>query len=494
MLDRARSQSRSASAANGSLQAGAPSRLRYRILALLCGLSMITYLDRACLGTAAPSLVTELSLTSEAQLKWAFAAFAIAYALFELPAGWLGDVLGPRGTLLAIVAWWSLSTALTAVVGLRIGGLLLGGLGTLVVLRFLFGAGEAGAYPNITRALHNWFPSRQWATAQGFIWMSGRLVGGLTPLLFMVLVTGTQWTAPLMTWRGAFVLLGLIGCVWCAIFALMFRNRPAEHARVNAAELAEIDFGQPPLTSHPSHIGVPWRALVRSSSLWGLCGMYFCLNFGWAFHLTYLPSYLPYRFHLDPHGVLGALYCGGPLWLGVAGCLLGGLVADRLLPRARDPDRVRRRVCSVCLLLAAASWLAAIYATNVHVFIAAVSLAAFFNDLTMPSAWAICQRVGGRFAGVAAACMNTIGTLGAAGSLWLTGLLVEHSLAAGAIAHGTTAVQLPAAEKLAASLAGYDRSFLTYSAAYLLAAACWRWIDPARGIMPQSQPDRPLRP
>ena len=173
--------------------------MRYRILALLCGLSMITYLDRACLGAAAPSLVADLSLTSEAELKWAFAAFAIAYALFEIPSGWLGDVLGPRGTLLGIVVWWSIFTASTALVGWRIGGVLLCGLGGLVVLRFLFGAGEAGAYPNITRALHNWFPIRQRATAQGFIWMSGRLVGGLTPLLFTLLVTGTVWTAPLTT-------------------------------------------------------------------------------------------------------------------------------------------------------------------------------------------------------------------------------------------------------------------------------------------------------
>ncbi len=197
---------------------------------------MITYLDRACLGAAAPSLVADLSLASEAQLKWAFAAFAIAYAIFEIPSGWLGDTLGPRGTLLRIVVWWSLCTALTAVVGLRIGGLTLGGLGTLVVLRFLFGAGEAGAYPNITRALQNWFPIRQRATAQGFIWMAGRVVGGLTPLLFTVLVTGAGFTSPLTTWRGAFVLLGLIGCGWCALFVFSFRNWPAEHPRVNAAE------------------------------------------------------------------------------------------------------------------------------------------------------------------------------------------------------------------------------------------------------------------
>jgi MFS family permease len=479
MADRAASEDDSDAAAVGFQGDVAPSHVRYRILAMLCALSMITYLDRACLAVAAPSIVGALSLTGTAELNWAFAAFAIAYALFEIPSGWLGDTLGPRRTLLRIVAWWSICTALTCVVGLRIGGVMLAGLGTLVVLRFLFGAGEAGAYPNITRALHNWFPIRQRATAQGFIWMSGRVVGGLTPLLFMLLVTGTKWTRPLTTWRGSFVLLGIIGCAWCAMFAILFRNRPREHPRVNVAELAEIERGQPPPSSHAA---APWRAFLRSGTLWLLCGMYFCLNFGWSFHLTYLPSYLTDRFQLDEQSVLGALYKGGPLWLGAVGCLLGGLVADRLIRRTSDPDRIRRRLCSVCLVLAGLCWLAAIYATNVHGFVLAVSLAAFFNDLTMPSAWAVCQTIGGRYAGMAAACMNTIGTFGAAAAVRSTGMFVKHSLANKVTALAVAADKLSTLDKHTASLAGYDWALFTYAIAYLLAAACWWWINPTRTI------------
>jgi MFS family permease len=491
MSDRAASESASDRSADGFRSAIGPARVRYGILALLCALSMITYLDRACLGAAAPALVAELSLSSEAELKWAFAAFAIAYAIFEIPSGWLGDTFGPRQTLLRIVAWWSLCTALTALVGVRISGLILGGLGTLVVLRFLFGAGEAGAYPNITRALHNWFPVRQRATAQGFIWMSGRLMGGLTPLLFTVLVAGTEWTSPLTTWRGSFVLLGMIGGAWCVIFWVFFRNRPSEHPRVTATELAEIDDGQPPAASHQ---GIPWRAFLRSGNLWWLCGMYFFLNVGWSFHLTYLPSYLPYRFHLGKQSVLGALYCGGPLFLGAAGCLLGGLVADRLSRRTVDPERFRRRLCSASQVLAGLSWFAAILATNVHCFALAVSLAAFFNDLTMPSAWAVCQNIGGRYAGTAAACMNTIGTVGSAAAIWLTGMLVERSLGLTAAAMGVAAGKLSGSEKYAASIAGYDWGFITYAAAYMLAAACWWWIDPTQTIIsrrPQPCTSRP---
>ncbi len=207
---------------------------------------------------------------------------------------------------------------------------------------------------------------------------------------------------------------------------------------------------------------------------------------GWCFHLTYLPSYLPYRYNLGEQNVLGAIYSGGPLWLGAVGCLLGGWVADRLLRRTTEPDRVRRRLCSASLVLASLGWLAAIYAPNVHCFVLAVSLSAFFNDLTMPSAWAACQNIGGRYAGIAAGCMNTIGTLGSAFAIWLTGVFVEHSLADKVAAIGIAADGLPAADKHQASLAGYDRGLIVYAAAYLLAAACWWRIDSARTIFPQS--------
>ncbi|HVJ79944.1 MAG TPA: MFS transporter, partial [Planctomycetia bacterium] len=171
-----------------------PNAARYRVLALVCVLSMITYVDRVSFGAAAPDLAAALSLSGTSDLKWAFTAFAIAYAVFEIPTGWMGDRWGPRSTLLRIVGWWSLCTALTGLVGMRIGDVVLGGLGTLICLRFLFGAGEAGAYPIITRALHNWFPASERPFAQGWVWMCGRLAGGLTPLLWMALVVGTSWT------------------------------------------------------------------------------------------------------------------------------------------------------------------------------------------------------------------------------------------------------------------------------------------------------------
>src|SRR5712692_2488448 len=161
--------------------------VRYGVLGFVCTLSMITYLDRVCMSNASPYVQKVLGLESEAGMKWIFWAFTISYALFEVPTGWLGDVFGPRRTIIRIVLWWSVFTVLTGLVGFSILGITIG-FGALVTIRFLFGIGEAGAYPNLTRALHNWFPYGSRAFAQGAMWMSGRLIGGLTPLIWGLVV------------------------------------------------------------------------------------------------------------------------------------------------------------------------------------------------------------------------------------------------------------------------------------------------------------------
>ena len=173
-----------------------PTRVRYGVLGFAFALAMITYLDRASLASAKTDIVHDLGLKSVADLGCAFAAFSLAYALFEVPSGWLGDTFGPRRVLIRIGLWWSVFIALTGMVGLKVGGTTLGGLGLLVVIQFLFGAGEAGAFPNITRALHNWFPTQQRGFAQGAVWMCGRMMGGLTPLIWMFLMGGLHRVAP----------------------------------------------------------------------------------------------------------------------------------------------------------------------------------------------------------------------------------------------------------------------------------------------------------
>jgi nitrate/nitrite transporter NarK len=369
-------------------------------------------------------------------------------------------------------------------VGLKSGAFTFGGLGLLIVLRFLFGMGEAGAYPNITRALHNWFPTHQTATAQGWVWMSGRLMGGLTPMIWTLLVVGTTSIPPLMTWRLAFILFGTIGIVWCVAFWLFFRDQPGNHPSVNAAERDEIERGRE--ASEASHTKLPWRSFLRSGNLWLLCLMYFCMAYGWYFNITYLPSYLKDRFQLDSRSLFGAIYQGGPLWIGAFSCLAGGFLVDRLIRRTGDRKRTRRLVGATAETLCALGWIAAIFAPNVHLFFLSISLAALCNDLTLASAWATCQDIGQRYTAVTAACMNTIGTLGAAVAGWLTGTLVEHALAAKATTLDTTVKQLAESDKLTAMTAGFNLSFATYAAAYVISALCWRLIDCTKPIVDSS--------
>ena len=459
-----------------------PTRVRYRVIGYACTLSMITYLDRVCFGAAAPQIAAELGVEGIAGLKWAFTAFAIAYSVFEIPAGALGDRLGPRGTLLRIVLWWSACTALTGLVGMRVGGTVLGGLGTLVALRFLFGAGEAGAYPNITRALHNWIPPHRWELSQGLVWMSGRLIGGLTPLISALLIGASAGASPWMTWRGTFALFGSLGVIWAVAFALGFRNRPAEHPGVNAAEIALIGPGG---HAPAKHGPIPWAFLLRSRSLWALCILYFAANYAGAFNFTYLPAYMGERFGITPEDTRGALYKGAPMWVGALGCLLGGLLVDGLARLLGDRRRARRFLGAGAFAVGAICWWGATGARDVLLFCGLISMAAFCIDLTLGSAWASCQDLGREHAGVTAACMNTIGTLGAAASGWLTGTFVEHATAARAGALRVAPKLLTSADKHLALLAGYQVAFATYIAVFALGALCWLLVNPGAGLGPK---------
>ncbi len=495
-----------------------PTRIRYGVLGLACALSMITYLDRACMGSSAKAFVHDLGLGSVADLNWVFAAFTMAYAMCEIPSGWLGDVFGPRRVLIRIVLWWSAFTALTGLIGLSIGGRVFGSfhvgtvtiapLAVLIVVRFLFGMGEAGAYPNITRALHNWFPLRQRGFSQGAVWMCGRLMGGLTPLVWVVLVEGIGSLRPPLHWRAVFWVFGVIGVAWCIIFAIFFRNRPEENHRVNRAELDLIrgkgsgafcrngpegashkrlltPFVPSEGASHkrPLTPFVPWSSLLASGNLWTLCLMYACQSYGWAFYLTYLPSFLEDHYGVKAASTLGAIYKGGPLWMGALGCLIGGLLTDWFVRRTGN-RRAGRRVFGVfghgmtvicfliCPFMPSAFW-----------FFVAISLSGFFTDLTMGPSWAVCQDIGRRYAAIVAGAMNMIGAVGGVFANWATGFVVQRSLAAHAAKLGLPLQGLSAADKAAGELAGYHVDFLIFAAVFVVGTVCWLRIDATKPVV-----------
>jgi MFS family permease len=453
------------------------------VLLFACALSMITYLDRVAIASAAGSIVQALGLQSVADLKWAFTAFALAYALFEVPTGWMGDVFGPRKALLRIVLWWSVFTALTAAVGLRLGPVTLG-LGFLIGVRLLFGLGEAGAFPNITRALHNWLPLEERGRGQGLVWFCGKLMGGLTPFLWTVLVVGTSVTPALFGWRVAFGVFGVIGVAWCVFFARWFRNRPEEKPEINTAELALIRSGG--AETGAAHGSVPWRAILTNRSFLALCLMYGTQAYGFYFHITYLPQFLEQQYGMPNSSLLGALYKGGPLWMGALASLLGGAITDAIIRRTGD-RRLARRLCGwIGHSLCAMAFFLCPFAANVFVFFVTVSFAAFCTDLTVPSAWATCQDIGGRYAAIVGAFMNTCAGLSGALAGWVTGSILENSIAARAAQLGVAATALTPEQTNAALLHGYHVNFYSFAALYVVAFFCWFKIDPTQRIEPAS--------
>lgn len=484
-----------------------PTRVRYGVLWFACSLSMITYLDRVFMGSAASKFVEVLGLTSEADLKWVFGAFTLAYALCEVPSGWLGDAFGPRNVLVRIVLWWSFFTAVTGLIGLHVGGYMLGGLGVLVIVRLLFGMGEAGAYPNITRALHNWFPLSERGFAQGAVWMSGRLMGGLTPLVWLVLVEGVNrmelfsvgervfavhlppllgWLTPLPPWRGTFLLFGLVGVIWCVFFVIRFRNRPEERAdRVNAAEMALIRVDRAETES--VHSNVPWLHILASPNLWFLCFMYFLQAYGWYFSITYLPRFMNLQYDVQPGSLLGAIYKGGPLWLGAVGCLAGGYLTDRYVRRTGDRRWGRRLIGMIGHGLTILCFLACPFAPTAFTFFLAISLSGFCMDLTMGASWAACQDIGRRYAAIVAGFMNMVGNLGGFVANLVTGYILEMALAAHAQGLGVDIAQLTDAQKIAGLRPGYQIVFLSFAAAFVLGVICWSRIDASRPVVPEEE-------
>ncbi len=476
-----------------------PSRVRYGVLGFAAALSMITYLDRVCIASGQSNFIEDLGLTSEADFSWVFAAFTLAYSMFEVPSGWLGDVFGPKRVLIRIVLWWSVFTAITGAIGIHVGGYVLGSVAVLIVVRFLFGMGEAGAYPNITRALHNWFPFRERGFAQGTVWMSARLMGGLTPMVWMLLVegvavpawltlSGTAWTLPALLphWRATFWVFGAIGLVWCLLFAYWFRDRPEQKPSVNAGELELIR--ESAAESRAGHARIPWLAIIQSKNLWILCLMYACQAYGWYFYITYLPRFLEQQYGVERTSFLGAIYKGGPLWMGAIGCLAGGFLTDWFIRRTGN-RRLGRRIFGVighaCCGL---SFLVCPLAPTAFWFFLAISLAGFSADLTMGSSWALCQDIGRRHAAIVAGFMNMVGNAGGAVANVITGKILDWKLAAYAGQLGLPIEQLSHVEKTAGLMHGYQLNFVIYAAVHVIGVLCWLSVDSTKPVAPEGEP------
>ena len=371
------------------LSAQPATKQRYWVIVFAVTLAILAYIDRVAISYAAPLISSDLGL-SRSEMGAIFSAFALAYALFEIPGGWLGDRMGPRRVLLRITVWWSVFTAVT-------GGMW--SFGSMFVARFLFGAGEAGCFPNLTKAFTTWLPRQERVRAQGITWMFARWGGAFTPPLVLLVLSFT-------TWRWAFVLFGALGALWVTAFALWFRDRPRDNPRVNAAELQLIGDAQ-----DGRHGDVPWGKLIRSRSVWLLWAQYFLLSYPWYFYITWLPTYLQSPTGRGLSAGDAAQYAVYPLLFGGFGSLTCGLISSRF-DRWTGSIKISRRLISCAGFAGASAFLLLSMRIQDPLWaMVAMGMASFSNDLVMPCAWGSCMDVGGKFAGTLSGSMNMMGNL-----------------------------------------------------------------------------------
>ena len=380
-----------------------PSRARITLLWFGFLLAVITYLDRVCISAAAPYITDELHLTTT-QMARVLSAFALSYAVFEIPSGWLADTIGPRKVLTRIVIWWSGFTMLTGATT---------GYASLLSTRFLFGAGEAGALPSTSNAISRWFPLSERGKANGAV-LFGTRVGGMigVPLVLLLI---NRWG-----WRASFVIVGSIGLVWAAAWFAWFRDDPSRHPSMNADELTWIQQDGAVATDR-ERAATPWRTLLRSRNLYAICAMYFTYGYGLYFYFTWLPTYLIKVLGFSV--ISGGLLSGLPFVFAGAANLVGGWLTD-VLARTRGLRTARCGLGFVSFATGAALTFASTLVPQPIAKAVLLALALGSVDLALSACWSVCLDIGRNHAGVVTGCMNTFSNLGGV----LTPLVVAYAV------------------------------------------------------------------
>jgi ACS family glucarate transporter-like MFS transporter len=413
-----------------------PTHARYRVVAFMVTLAMVTYLDRACIGAMASSIRRDFGL-SESQMGWVFFAFILAYAIFEIPTARWADRRGAKAVLTRIVSWWSVFTLLTAGAWNYV---------SLLVMRFLFGAGEAGAFPCVARVMSRWIPLRERGTAKGIFFAGAYVSGAVTTMVVTALL-------PFFTWREILLGFGLVGFVWVAAWQWWFRDEPTDHPSANEAERALIIEGRPALRPQPRGWAY-WSNLLKQRNVRLLCLLYMpnCATF--YFCITWLPTYLEehHGFEKAQLGFLAAL----PLILSVGTQFFGGFWSDKFTKRFGVT--IGRRAPGVVGYSLAAVFIAIAILSN-HPMTAAVciALAAASCMLTTAPAWSTCVDIGREHSATVAATMNTSGQIAAMAVAPVAGYSVEL-------------------------LDSWNAPFWLLAALFVMGAICWAFVEPEKPV------------
>jgi sugar phosphate permease len=422
-----------------------PTRVRFVVVGMAILLGMVTYLDRASLGNLKGPMMGDLGMSKD-QLNYAITAFAVAYGTFGILSAWCADRIGTRIMLTVVVVAWSGFTIATG---------LAQGMVSLIIIQFCFGAAEAGAWPAITRTLSRWIPYRERGTAQGIVWIGAHITAAVTPMLILGL-------GPWLSWRSIFLLFGLIGLPWAAIWYWWFRDEPSEQGQVNAAELAHIMAGR---TAGHLRSGSAtakeerprgwafWRRLLTDRNVVALCLMYMPNSFIFYFILTWFPTYLSERRGME--GPTLAFFTGLPLMLSVVADVFGGPTTD-LAVRRFGPRYGRAGVGFVSYLVAGTGMFLAAASGSAIAAGTFFALGTAANMFLLGSAWGTCQDIGGGHAGVVSATMNTAGQAAVAICTSLV-IFVEHHW-------------------------GWNAPLVMLGASFLVGSLCWCFVDPRRKV------------
>lgn len=359
---------------------------------MLVILGMVTFLDRINISVAGSSIMHDLQL-SPSQWGWVQSAFILSYGLMQIPMGWLGDRFGHRKILAAIVLWWSLFTAFTG---------LAGGLASLLVIRFMFGIGEAGSSPCSTGVISRWFEKGEVGKAQGYVWAASRMGGALTPF---VVIPVMMWVG----WRSAFYLLGALGIVWAIVWYGYYRDKEEKSEKCGESIVSKPTENKP---------------LNFNGQFWLLCAMYFFYAFGSWFFFSWFPTFMELGRGFDKTELTYAVAV--PFIMSMLGNIAGGHLTDRLT-RKYGIKIGRKALGSTSLAVSAVCmFLAAFIPGKMAVFVF-LSLCFGIFDLMLPSAWALCIDLGKQHAGTLSGAMNTAGNLGGFCCGILFGELVQQS-------------------------------------------------------------------
>jgi sugar phosphate permease len=385
---------------------------RWYILLLISLMYLITYLDRVNISTAAPVISKEFGF-DKVTMGAIFSAFVWSYAMFQVPGGWLGDRFGPRRVLTLIVTYWSIMTAATAAAMSSL---------SFIIVRFLFGIGEAGAFPVATRAMQLWYPRGERGFVQGITHSASRAGAAIAPPIVLYIMAT-------LGWREVFYICGAIGIVWALWWAIAYRNLPEEHERVSRGELEHIrgvdeqgNVRQPNIERSAS---VPWGTLLRSPNMWAIMCAYFTYVYCLWIFLSWLPSYLveARNFTVIKGGLLASL----PLWAGVLGDTVGGLASDGLLKWTGNTKLARRSVAIVGMLGCCACIVPAALTEDAYVAVYCLTGAMFFLECTIGPSWSVPMDVGGKYSGTVSGMMNMAGNIGGALSPLVFGFLAQYA-------------------------------------------------------------------